>query len=149
MTTTLDDLRMTMLASNAAAGLARTLIGPKLRNWGCPHISDDAALIASELVANAVAATPGREIRLRLDRGSDGVLLAVWDGSDQPPRMRPLVEVTLDDLDLAEERWDDNGGWGLAIVAGLASDCGYRRDPAGGKWVWARLGTGTAAAGAR
>jgi anti-sigma regulatory factor (Ser/Thr protein kinase) len=149
MTTTLDDLRMAMVASSAAAGRARTSIVAKLREWGYAHISDDAALIMSELVANAAAATPRREIRLRLERADGGVLLAVWDSSDQVPRLRPVVELTLDGLDLAEERWDDNGGRGLAIVAGLAADYGHRRDPSGGKWVWARLDAETNRAGPR
>jgi hypothetical protein len=44
-----------------------------------------------------------------------------------------------EDLDLSEENWDDNGGWGLPIVQALADDCGYTPHPSGGKWVWARL----------
>jgi hypothetical protein len=134
-----DDLRISMLASKAEADLARTFIEARLHKWGCMHISDDAFLIATELVANASAVTPGKEIKFRLSRDATGVLLAVWDSSGCVPQPKPVVELTLDTLDLTPEHWDDNGGWGLPIVQALAVDCGYRRDPAGGKWVWARL----------
>jgi hypothetical protein len=137
--TTFDDLRITMLASKAAAGLSRTLIGARLYKWGCTHISDDAFLIITELVANASAATPAKEIKVRLSRDTDGVLLAVWDSSNQTPQSKRVVELTLDTLDLSEGHWDHNGGWGLPIVVALAADCGYAPDPYGGKWVWARL----------
>ncbi len=49
------------------------------------HISDDAFLIASELIANAVTATPGKEIRYQCSRDVDGVLIAVWDASPELP----------------------------------------------------------------
>ncbi|MEO3825197.1 ATP-binding protein [Actinomadura sp. B10D3] len=128
-----------MLASKAAPGLARTLTQTRLNKWGYTHISDDVFLVASELVTNAAAATPGEEIRYQCSRDSGGVLIAVWDASPERPRARPMVETTLDTLDVSEEHWDDNGGRGLPIVAALAAECGHTPDPSGGKWVWARL----------
>jgi anti-sigma regulatory factor (Ser/Thr protein kinase) len=135
----IDELRLTMLASTASAGLARTLVQQRLSKWGYMHISCDTLLITAELVANASEATPGREIKIRFSRDTCGVLLQVWDSSDQIPAPKPITELTLDDLDLSEENFDDNGGWGLPLVAALAADCGYIPAPSGGKWVWARL----------
>jgi anti-sigma regulatory factor (Ser/Thr protein kinase) len=139
MITTPDCLLIPMLASNAAPGLARTMTRTRLDKWGCSHISDDAFLIASELITNAVAATPGEEIRYQCSRDPAGVLIAVWDASPTPPRVHPLIELTLETLDVSEENWDDNGGRGLPIVTALATKCGHTPDPSGGKWVWARL----------
>jgi len=96
-------------------------------------------LIASELITNAVTATPGEEIRYQCSRDIAGVLIAVWDGSPDTPQVRPMTEMTLDTLDVSEEHWDDNGGRGLPIIAALAAACGCTPDPQGGKWVWARL----------
>jgi hypothetical protein len=128
-----------MLASTAAAGLARTLTNARLYKWGHAHISDDAFLVASELINNALAETPGKEIKYLLGREGGEIFLAVWDSSNRVPCQRPPVEFTLDELDLSPERFDDNGGWGLGIVATLATNCGYTTDPNGGKWVWAAL----------
>ncbi|NVI90108.1 ATP-binding protein [Actinomadura sp. BRA 177] len=139
MMSTPDCLLISVLASKAASGLVRTLTQTRLHNWGYMHISDDAFLIASELIANAVTATPGKEIRYQCSRDVAGVLIAVWDASPELPRVRPQVELTLDTLDVSEERFDDNGGRGLPIVAALAASCGHTPDPHGGKWVWARL----------
>ncbi|MFF5264838.1 ATP-binding protein [Actinomadura viridis] len=136
-----DCLIFSTLATPSVAGLARTLTNARLHKWGCLHISDDAFLVASELISNAITATPGQEIRYQLSRESDEILLAVWDSSTSVPVPRPAppVELTLETLDLAPERWDDNGGWGIPIVATLAVSSGYTLDPNGGKWVWARL----------
>ncbi|WP_262402538.1 ATP-binding protein [Actinomadura sp. CNU-125] len=129
-----------MLASKAAPGLARTLTKARLHKWNCAHISDDALMIASELVTNAITATPaGGEIRFQVSRDCGGVLIAVWDNAPGTPQARPVVELTPEALDLAEERWDNNGGWGLPIVATLAAECGYCPDSVRGKWAWARL----------
>ncbi|WP_285697376.1 ATP-binding protein [Actinomadura sp. NBRC 104412] len=128
-----------MLASTAAAGLARTLTNARLHKWGDTHISDEAFLVASEMINNAINETPGKEIKYRLSREGGEVLLAVWDSSHRVPTPRAPTAYTLDDLDLAPERWDDNGGWGLGIIEMLASSCGYTTDPSGGKWVWACL----------
>ncbi|WP_158588008.1 ATP-binding protein [Actinomadura logoneensis] len=134
-----DDLIMAMLGSPAAAGLARTMAAHRLRKWGCSHINDDAALIIAELVANAAEATPNKKIRFQLSRDAHGIVIAVWDSSPAVPVARPVVELTLEDLDISEESFDRNGGWGLPIVETLANSCGYTPDPSGGKWIWARL----------
>ncbi|MFA1550884.1 ATP-binding protein [Actinomadura chokoriensis] len=141
MITTPDCLLMPILASKAAPGLARTLTRSRLDKWGFMHISDDAFLIASELITNAVTATPGKEIRFQFSRDIAGVLIAVWDSSPAQPQARPMTEMTLDTLDVSEERWEDNGGRGLPIVAALAASCGHTPDPHGGKWVWASCAT--------
>ncbi|WP_231404821.1 ATP-binding protein [Actinomadura viridis] len=136
-----DCLNISILASAAASGLARSLTNARLIKWGYTHISDDVFLVASELIANAVMATPRQEIKYQISRDGDEILLAVWDSSTSVPVPRPAppVELTLETLDLAPERWDDNGGWGIPIIATLAVSSGYTLDPNGGKWVWARL----------
>jgi anti-sigma regulatory factor (Ser/Thr protein kinase) len=133
------DLRISLLATKAAAGLARTLAETRLGKWGFTDISGDALLVIAELVTNSVQETPNREIQFRLARDGAGVLIAVWDSSPRPPVARPVTELTLDTLDVREEHWDDNGGWGLALVQALSADCGCDPDPTGGKWVWARI----------
>lgn len=139
MTTKPDDLEMPLLASVATPGLARTLLATRLHKWGYLHISDDALLVADELVANAVQAAPRQQIKLCARHDTAGLLISVWDPSPEIPHPRPIVELTLDTLDLSEESLDDNGGRGLPLVQALSADCGYTLDPSGGKWVWARL----------
>ncbi|MEU8799172.1 ATP-binding protein [Spirillospora sp. NPDC048819] len=141
MIATPDCLLIPMLASKAAPGLARTLTRSRLSKWGYVHILDDAFLIASELITNAVVATPGKEIRYQCSRDAHGVLIAVWDGSPTRPRVCPQIDMTLNTLDVSEDHWDDNGGRGLPIIAALATKCGHTPDPTGGKWVWATLKT--------
>ncbi|MFI0372388.1 ATP-binding protein [Actinomadura sp. 1N219] len=139
MIATPDCLLVPMPASTAAPGMARQLTQTRLYMWGYEHISDDVFLIATELVTNAVAATPGKGIKYQCSRDSAGVLIAVWDSSPDVPRPRPVIEMTIDTLDVSEEGWDDNGGRGLPIVAALAVEYGHTLDPSNGKWVWARL----------
>jgi hypothetical protein len=139
MTTGPDYLAMSMPASPATAGLARTLTKTHLYKWGVIHILDDAFLIVSELITNAVNETPGEEIRFRLNRNVSYVVVAVWDSSPRTPCARRPLGPAPDALDPSPEHWDDDGGWGLPIVAALAADYGCKRDPRGGKWVWARL----------
>jgi len=42
-------------------------------------------------------------------RDDHGVIIAVWDAAHELPRARPPAELTLEDLDLSEEAFDDNG----------------------------------------
>ncbi|MEV4670777.1 MULTISPECIES: ATP-binding protein [Actinomadura] len=103
------------------------------------HILDSALLIVSELVTNAARQTPDEEIRLQLSRDAYGIIIAVWDADHELPAAKPVKELTIDDLDLSEEAFDDNGGWGLHIVQAMSAKCGVTADPAGGKWVWSRM----------
>ncbi len=128
-----------LMGKPASVGLSRTLAASRLSNWDYSHILDDALLIVSELVTNAIQRTPDEEIRLQISRDEDGVIIAVWDRDAQYPGPKPRKTLTLEDLDVSEEAFDDNGGRGLQIVRALSVRCGATRDPAGGKWVWARM----------
>jgi anti-sigma regulatory factor (Ser/Thr protein kinase) len=130
---------MSLMGTPAAVGLARTFVDTRMRKWYYSHILDNALLIVSELVTNAARQTPDEEIRLQLSRDAYGVIIAVWDADHELPKARPMTELTLDDLDLSEEAFDDNGGWGLHIVQAMSAKCGVTADPAGGKWVWSRM----------
>jgi anti-sigma regulatory factor (Ser/Thr protein kinase) len=90
-----------------------------------PPILDDALILTSELVANAVL--HGKpEIRLSVRIETPNLIIAV---SDESPRMPPAKpELPL----LAAPH-----GRGLAIVDSLAADWGIRRHlPGPGKVVW-------------
>lgn len=141
-TTQTGGLRMPMAASTAAAGLARSLIEQRLIRWGVPAATrENVHLVLAELVANAVAATPaGGSITVHCEYDDRGVCIGVTDPSPEIPRNPPpVVELSIEDLDLREDRFDDNGGWGLTIVKALSADCGVTPLPSGGKTVWSRL----------
>ncbi|WP_344591778.1 ATP-binding protein [Actinomadura vinacea] len=138
------ELDMCCLAAWTAPGQVRSLIEYRLAAWGLGRLVDDAVLIAGELVANAVACTPEREIRVQFAREEAAVLLAVWDSSDAMPVVSPVKELTLDDIEPDARALDDGhddgtGGWGLPIVQALSDECGVWRTEPLGKWVWTRL----------
>jgi anti-sigma regulatory factor (Ser/Thr protein kinase) len=102
-----------------------------LRDWGLRELADDAALIVSELVTNAVTASavlPDRPpVSLRLITGGRGLRIEVQDRS--PLDLRPGAEASDD----AEH------GRGLAVVAALSTRCGTSRTARDRKIVWAEL----------
>jgi anti-sigma regulatory factor (Ser/Thr protein kinase) len=123
-----------------AIGRARAYVTSIVTAWGLKRMRDDAALLTSELVTNAVRATsitgvaprwsdPDHLalIRLRLIVVDDSLIIEVWDREATPP-------VLLDTPDP-----EDEGGRGLLIVAGLSKQWNYYRLAEGGKWVWAEL----------
>jgi anti-sigma regulatory factor (Ser/Thr protein kinase) len=143
-TVTSVELDMTCLAAQTAPGQVRTHIEFRLTDWGLLGIAHDVYLIAGELVANAVEATPDHVIRVRFTREPGAVLLGVWDSSDEMPVSKPVEELSLLDIKpdpraLDPGHDDGAGGWGLPIVNELASAWGVSRTPQGGKWVWARV----------
>jgi hypothetical protein len=69
------ELDMACLAAWTAPGQVRTLVEFRLTEWGLARITDDVCLIATELVTNAVESTPDGEIRVRLTRERNAVLL--------------------------------------------------------------------------
>ena len=108
----------------ASAGTARELVVSRCREWCVASLSDDLALVVTELVANAVRHA-GTDIEIRLFPLSGGVRLEVADGSTRPLRPRKATIV-------------DEGGRGLLLVDALATRYGVEAEPAGKK-VWAEL----------
>jgi len=87
-------------------------------------MTDDAVLLTSELVANAVEHADGMVTVLAL-LVDQSLVVAVRDNSDDLPELTPAMPYT--------ER-----GRGLRVIDELAADWGVNR-LAGGKTVWFRL----------
>lgn len=119
---------------------ARHFTTATLRAWGLAGLCEDAALVVSELVTNALrhslpphAAQRGPEapasIRLRLLPHLAYVLCGVIDSGGTAPRRR--------EPDFVAET-----GRGLHIVESFSKRWGWTPLPYGGKIVWALFGTG-------
>lgn len=129
---------LVLLALPPAVGCARAFARAALRARVAAHEVDDALLIVSELVTNAVRAArldlaaPRARLRaehlvgvqLRLVGAS--LYVEVWDGSPEEP-------VTGQPTDDAES------GRGLRLVEAVAGNRGCCHPSAGGKIVWSRL----------
>ncbi len=116
------------LPRDATAGLvARRALVDACRLWGLRDEGwvDDASLLVTELVGNAVRHTAGQPA-LQLDRYGDAVAVVVVDGSGRLPRAGDGGGDGLAD-----------GGRGLLVVEALADRWGVESRP-GGKAVWAR-----------
>jgi|SRR5690242_3366093 len=102
-----------------------------LRDWQLRDLSDDAALIVSELVTNAVTASailPDRPpVSLRLISDGQSLRIEVQDRSPADPRPD------------AESSDDAEHGRGLGVVAALSTRCGSDRTARNRKTVWAEL----------
>lgn len=91
---------------------------------GLDDLSDDVALVVSEMVTNAVRhAEP--PVRLEVEVTDTEVVVAVWDGTPSAPVVRAASD-------------DAEGGRGMLLVDLLTADHGVRSQPPG-KTVWARL----------
>lgn len=84
---------------------------------------DDAALVLSELVGNAVRHAEGSSLQVRLRRTGDVLRIAVHDRSATPPQPR-------------EASFEDESGRGMLIIEALSKDWGWEPRPTG-KVVWA------------
>ncbi|TDC63663.1 hypothetical protein E1200_21845, partial [Actinomadura sp. GC306] len=80
------EVRLTLLAVPSTVVLARELVRYALTNWGFSREAiNDATLVMSEMVTNAVAAVPGHQIRLRCALCEGAPLLECWDPSPELP----------------------------------------------------------------
>ncbi len=109
-----------------AAGAAREVLRGLLLAWGHDRQADDAAVVVSELVTNAVQHAGERgQLRLAL-RVTDGVLrLELADGSLVRPMAREVVD-------------SDERGRGMHIVDQLTARWGVETH-GDGKRVWVEL----------
>jgi anti-sigma regulatory factor (Ser/Thr protein kinase) len=117
-------------AGASAPGTARRWLDGHLAHLGLPtRIGEDARLVLSELVTNAIR--HGRpEIDVTLSVRPDRLRIAVHDGGER----LPVLNVTATDSLRA-------GGRGLMIVAATAVDWGVLADGTG-KTVWAEIAVG-------
>lgn len=104
-------------------GRLRRISTSKLRSWGLVALMDDAKLLVSELVTNALRYGEGGEIEFRLIITLQGLLLAVNDGSAHRPQLR-----------MADD--SSETGRGLFLVASLADNWGVSDD---GTTTWCTL----------
>jgi anti-sigma regulatory factor (Ser/Thr protein kinase) len=123
-------MRTELPAEPASARQARSAVRQALAGWGMNHLSGDAELLASELVANAAEHGDGTPISLALRRhaepaGQPGITCEVTDTSPAIPRR-------------TEPGPDAERGRGLAIVDALARSSGMRATQAG-KTSWFTL----------
>jgi anti-sigma regulatory factor (Ser/Thr protein kinase) len=103
---------------------ARRIVRHLLTGWSAEVFSEDALLLLTELVSNAVRHVTGRA-PLRVELSLTGLVLriAVLDTSPVPPRPRAA---------------DADGGYGLRLVAAISDRWGSQERP-DGKRVWAEL----------
>ena len=114
----------------ASAGEARRTVRELLEEWAVtPDVREDALLITSELVTNALTHTMSEWIVCRLHLTGQRLRIEVEDqnsGHALPARRRPGP--------------DDQNGRGLMLVGMLSSDWGVNDTPQrSGRVVWAEL----------
>jgi anti-sigma regulatory factor (Ser/Thr protein kinase) len=107
----------------SAVRAARLVATMRLRGWGLETIIDDAALVVSELAANAVAHA-NSAFRLSIMRNDSTLRIGVEDLSPQQPKL--------------DRSGTGPGGRGLLLVEALCSRWGVDVGPHG-KCVWAEI----------
>jgi anti-sigma regulatory factor (Ser/Thr protein kinase) len=119
---------LTLASLPDAPGHGRLLVQRSLRAWGIAHMIEDAQLVMSELLTNAVKAGAGLttiQLRLAALRGTS-LIIEVRDGNPEPPVLKDAAS-------------DNEGGRGLMIVDAVCERWGYYHPTHRGKAVWAEL----------
>jgi anti-anti-sigma regulatory factor len=116
--------RQRLSATPAAPALARQVLVEACRAWKLPGLLDDAEVVLTELISNAVRHAGG-DLQLKVALGERFLHLSLRDGSPVAP-----TRVTPDP--------DIGGGRGLILVDALAASWGSTPTP-DGKVVWATL----------
>lgn len=103
----------------------RRFLMATLEAWGADQFAEDAVLLLSELVTNAVLhAGTTIDVAIRLD--GEVLRVEVGDGNPTLPRVRHFSMLS-------------GTGRGLALVAGTATHWDVEPLPSGGKRVWFEL----------
>ncbi|MDZ7732615.1 MAG: ATP-binding SpoIIE family protein phosphatase [Acidimicrobiia bacterium] len=121
-----NEVKATFPADLSAAHSGRRLVASTLDRWQLPQLIDDAELLSSELVSNAVSHGDGGGVDVRVVRESSRVRIEVTDDGDGHPHVRSASSPR-------------PGGYGLVVVDRVAADWGVLPTGARGKTVWATL----------
>ncbi|MER7576660.1 PAS domain S-box protein [Streptomyces sp. NPDC126514] len=111
-------------ALSSAVGDGRCFLTKTLTDWDCAHLADDARLLASEVLTNAIQHAQG-PLGLRLRRTATELTVEVSDNSPHLPQLRLATP-------------DDESGRGLLLVDTLADSWGVRPTD-DGKTTWFTL----------
>ncbi|WP_116103794.1 ATP-binding protein [Amycolatopsis thermalba] len=106
-----------------AARRARRFTTEMCAKWRVPGLAPDAPVIVTELVENTLRHT-GAAPRLCLELHRDGLTVEVTDEDPRQPVIRESGRPP---------------GLGLLLVAQTSEQWGCRREPSGGKTVWATV----------
>ncbi|MFC3964881.1 ATP-binding protein [Nocardia jiangsuensis] len=117
--------RLDMAAAAASARAAREFVARMCVRWRIAELFNDAQLLVTELVENAMRHAIG-DVRVRLDLRARGVTVAVADADPQPAVLR-------------EPAAGEVQAYGLHVVADLAAAWGCAPCWPTGKVVWATL----------
>lgn len=111
-------------ADPSSASEARRFVAQWCRAWAVPGVAEDAEIVVTELVENAVRHTQDA-CEVTMERRGGGLTIRVADFGHNPPRMRrPAPDVA--------------GGRGLLMVDTIARRWGFESTDSG-KVVWADL----------
>jgi anti-sigma regulatory factor (Ser/Thr protein kinase) len=130
--------RLSLPAMAASVATARLHTRGLLERWRLPKLIDDAELVVSELVTNAIKAANNVPPQARYPELYDKLevvclsiclsavelRIEVWDPHVEPPRR-------------CQADMEAEGGRGLLLVEYLCERWGTSRPPFGGKAVWA------------
>jgi DNA-binding NarL/FixJ family response regulator len=114
-----------LAADPASVSHARRFLRHTLREWNLDGLLDDAQIVVSELVTNAVTHTQSAP-ELRLSLNGSTVRVEVRDDGTGTPEPQPPTE-------------DGEHGRGMHLVAALAAAWGMELPQDDGKVVWAEL----------
>lgn len=119
---------------------ARAFVPGVLADWGLGHLREDAELVTSELVTNALRASsavgPAQStgafarpamIRVRLVLLDGSLIIEVWDRAAARPSPGRATD------------HDAENGRGMLIVETVSAQWNAYCPAEGGKWVWAEL----------
>ena len=138
--------RLHLRALLSAAAASRLFVRQVCASWGLDQEKiDEAELLASELVSNAITASGVTDSRpilavqtanmqligIRLLALDDGLVIEVWDTSPRPPCL-------IESGDFSEH------GRGLQLVDALSIRWGYYNSGVSAKVVWCQLALGAA-----
>lgn len=121
----LDGASITLAAEPRQVAAGRAFIRDICASWGCPQLAEQAALVVSELVTNAIVHAHSA-CEVRASRTASTLRIEVLDGGggDPNPRLPTL---------------DAESGRGLLLVSALSAAWGVDAVDEGRKRVWAEL----------